>query len=117
MSIMNTRDEQEQQCGSLQGEGQQVRTGGSVAPSCHLWQVIAMKWRDFLSLIGGVTLFESSMLLAGEDSPAEVRRQISRWVTSGRLLQLRRGLYALAPPQARELPDALAVASRLHRPS
>jgi predicted transcriptional regulator of viral defense system len=76
-----------------------------------------MKWRDLLSLLGGVTLFESSMLLAGEDPPAEVWRQISRWVASGCLLRLRRGLYAVAPPQARELPDALAVASRLHRPS
>jgi len=57
------------------------------------------------------------MLLAGEDSPAEVRRQISRWLASGRLIQLRRGLYALAPPHARALPGALAVASRLQRPS
>lgn len=76
-----------------------------------------MKWSDLLSLLGGVTLFESSMLLAGEDSPAGVRRQLSRWVASGRLWQMRRGFYALAPPHARELPDALAVAARLHRPS
>ncbi len=57
------------------------------------------------------------MLLAGKDSPAEVRRQISRWLASGRLIQLRRGLYALASPHARELPDALAVAARLRRSS
>ncbi len=76
-----------------------------------------MKWQGLLSLLRGTTLFESSMLLAGEDSPAEVRRQISRWVAAGRLIQLRRGLYALAPPQARELPDSLAVAARLQRPS
>ena len=76
-----------------------------------------MKWHDLLTLLDGATLFESAMLLAGKDSPAEVRRQISRWVASGRLHQLRRGFYALAPPQAREVPDALAVAARLHRPS
>jgi hypothetical protein len=76
-----------------------------------------MKWQDLLTLLDGATLFESAMLLAGKDSPAEVRRQISRWVASGRLHQLRRGLYAIAPPQAREAPDVLAVASRLHRPS
>ncbi len=76
-----------------------------------------MKWRNLLSLLGSVTLFESSMLLAGEDSPAEVRRQISRWLASGRLIQLRRGLYAIAPPHARELPGTLDVASRLQRPS
>jgi len=76
-----------------------------------------MKWQDLLNLLGNVTLFESSMLVAGKDSPAEVRRQISRWVASGRLSQLRRGLYALAQPHARERPDPLALASRLHRPS
>jgi predicted transcriptional regulator of viral defense system len=57
------------------------------------------------------------MLVAGKDSPAEVRRQISRWVASGRLSRLRRGLYALAEPHARERPDPLALASRLQRPS
>lgn len=76
-----------------------------------------MKWQDLLTLLGNVTLFESSMLMAGKDSPAEVRRQISRWVASGRLSQLRRGLYALAPPHARERLDPLGLASRLHRPS
>jgi predicted transcriptional regulator of viral defense system len=76
-----------------------------------------MKWTDLLCLLGDATLFESSMLLAAEDSPAEVRRQLSRWVASGRLIQLRRGLYALAPPHARGLPDSFAVAARLHRPS
>jgi predicted transcriptional regulator of viral defense system len=78
---------------------------------------MVMKWQDLLNLLGGVTLFESSMLLAAEDSPAEVRRQISRWLASGRLIQLRRGLYALALPHARELPGTFAVASRLRRPS
>ena len=76
-----------------------------------------MKWQDLLTLLDNVTLFESSMLMAGKDSPAEVRRQISRWVASGRLSQLRRGFYALAQPHARERPDSLALASRLHRPS
>ena len=57
------------------------------------------------------------MLLAGPDSPAEVRRQLSRWVASGRLIQIRRGLYTLAAPYARESPSLFAVASRLRRPS
>jgi predicted transcriptional regulator of viral defense system len=76
-----------------------------------------MKWQDLLTILGNATLFESSMLLAAEDSPAETRRQLSRWVASGRLKQLRRGLYAISPPHAREGPDAFALASRLHRPS
>src|SRR5436309_809096 len=28
-----------------------------VASSCHLWQVIAMKWHDLLTLLDGATLF------------------------------------------------------------
>jgi predicted transcriptional regulator of viral defense system len=76
-----------------------------------------MKWHDLLALIGGATLFDASMLLVGESSPAEVRRQLSRWVASGRLIQLRRGLYVMAPPFARASPSVLSIASRLRKPS
>lgn len=76
-----------------------------------------MKWQDLLGLIGGGALFDASTLLAGPDSPPEVRRQLSRWVASGRVIQLRRGLYVLAPPFARASPSVLAVASRVRKPS
>ena len=76
-----------------------------------------MKWRDLLGLVGSAPLFESSMLLAGPDSPAEVRRKISRWVASGRLIQIRRALYVLAPPFSRGSPAVFAVAAVLRRPS
>ena len=76
-----------------------------------------MKWVDFLHLLHGMTLFEASALLAGSDPPAEVRRQLSRWVASGRLIQLRRGLYALAPPYAGAVPNGLALAARIRVPS
>jgi predicted transcriptional regulator of viral defense system len=42
-----------------------------------------------------------------------VRRQISRWVKVGRLHQLRRGLYALAPPYQKIVPHPFLVANRL----
>ena len=76
-----------------------------------------MKWQDLLRLIGGSTVFDASALLAGPDSPSEVRRQLSRWIASRRLIQLRRGLYALAAPFARETPNVLSLASRIRRPS
>ena len=76
-----------------------------------------MKWSELLRLLHGTTLFEASALLAGPDSPGDVRRQLSRWVASGRLIQLRRGLYTLAAPYATSPPDPLAVASRLRVPS
>ena len=76
-----------------------------------------MKWLDLLRLLHGMTLFEASALLAGSDPPGEVRRQLSRWVASGRLIQLRRGLYALAPPYTGAAPNVLALASRIRVPS
>ena len=57
------------------------------------------------------------MLLAGEDSPAEVSRQLSRWVKAGKLRQIRRGLYVLAPPWAKAAANPLAIAARLVIPS
>jgi len=76
-----------------------------------------MKWLDLMKLLGRGTMFDASMLLAGLDSASEVRRQLSRWTASGRLIQLRRGLYALAPPFARSSPSVLAIASRIRKPS
>jgi hypothetical protein len=49
--------------------------------------------------------------------PAGVRRQLSRWTQAGRLRQLRRGLYALAPPYQKTKPHPFAVANRLVRGS
>src|SRR5262249_50927512 len=43
----------------------------------------------------------------------DVRRQLSRWVGAGRLVQLRRGLYALAPPYAKSIPHPFVLANRL----
>ena len=62
-------------------------------------------------------MFETGFLLAGEVDPADVRRQLSRWAKGGRLLQLRRGLYALAPPYRKVVPHPFLVANRLVRGS
>ncbi|MDO8671025.1 MAG: hypothetical protein Q7O66_06290 [Dehalococcoidia bacterium] len=62
-------------------------------------------------------MFETGLLLAGEVDPVDVRKQLSRWTTSGRLYQLRRGLYALAPPFQKIKPHPFIVANRLVRSS
>jgi len=46
-----------------------------------------------------------------------VRRQLSRWTRAGRLRQLRRGLYSLAPPYQKARPHPFVVANRLVRGS
>jgi predicted transcriptional regulator of viral defense system len=59
----------------------------------------------------------AASLLAGAVDADDVRRQLSRWVNAGRLYQLRRGLYALAPPFQRARPHPFLVANRLVRGS
>ena len=71
-----------------------------------------MKWEELLSRIGDEPVFESALLLAGRVSIAQIRVQLSRWVRSGRLLQLRRGLYALAPAWRKVVPSPFLVANR-----
>ncbi|MDI6755713.1 MAG: hypothetical protein QME78_15115 [Thermodesulfobacteriota bacterium] len=63
------------------------------------------------------TVFPSSFLLAGRGSATAVRRQLDRWVKSGRLLRLRRGVYAVALPYRAEAPHPFLVANHLRRPS
>jgi predicted transcriptional regulator of viral defense system len=76
-----------------------------------------MKWQALLALVADEALFSSALLLAGDVSTAQVRLQLSRWVKAGRLLQLRRGLYALAPTWRKAEPHPFLIANRLQRGS
>lgn len=72
-----------------------------------------MKFQDFAQIVSDEPLFETGLLLAGCVDPADVRRQLSRWARSGRVHQLRRGLYVLAPPWRKRHPHPFLVANRL----
>jgi predicted transcriptional regulator of viral defense system len=72
-----------------------------------------MKFRHLLEIVGDAPLFETGLLLAGAVDPANVRRQLSRWCKSGRVYQLRRGVYALAPPFQKVVPHPFLVANWL----
>jgi predicted transcriptional regulator of viral defense system len=76
-----------------------------------------MDFASLLAAVGGQPLFETGFLLAGDVDPADVRRQLSRWVAGGRLVQLRRSLYALAPPYRKVEPHPFLVANMLVRGS
>jgi predicted transcriptional regulator of viral defense system len=76
-----------------------------------------MKWESLLALVSTEPVFPSSLLLSGDRSAAQVRLQLSRWVKAGRLLALRRGLYALAQPWSKVVPHPFLVANRLQRGS
>lgn len=72
-----------------------------------------MEFGQLLRLIGNDAVFESSLLLAGDINPKIVRLQLSRWVNSGRIYQLRRGLYAIASPYQKVKPHPYLVANHL----
>jgi predicted transcriptional regulator of viral defense system len=76
-----------------------------------------MQFGQLVDLVANEPVFSSAMLLAGDVSPAQVRLQLSRWVTAGRLLQLRRGLYCLAPTWRKVEPHPFLVSNRLQRGS
>ncbi len=76
-----------------------------------------MKWEELLTIIQANPVFSSSFLLAGRRSAGDVRRQLDRWVKSGRLLQLRRGIYAVAFPYQTDAPHPFLAANHLRRPS
>lgn len=72
-----------------------------------------MRFEDLLEAVAEEPVFETGLLLAGDLDPGDVRRQLSRWVKAGRLYQLRRGLYALAPPFQKVRPHPFLVANHL----
>jgi len=76
-----------------------------------------MKFRELLSIVQDEPVFETALMLSGNVDPADVRRQLSRWTAAGRLYQLRRGLYSLAPPFQKVRPDPYVIANHLVRPS
>jgi predicted transcriptional regulator of viral defense system len=76
-----------------------------------------MNFGKLIEIVGDEPLFESSLLLAGDTRPADVRKQLSRWTKAGRLYQLRRGLYTLAPPNQKAKAHPFLIANRLMRSS
>jgi predicted transcriptional regulator of viral defense system len=76
-----------------------------------------MKFAELIEIVGDEPVFETGFLLAGDVDPRDVRRQLSRWTRAGRIYQLRRGLYALAPPFQKVKPHPFLVANRMMQPS
>ena len=76
-----------------------------------------MKWQSLLQVVADEPVFSSALLLSGKVSAPQIRLQLSRWMKDGRLIQLRRGLYALAPVWRKVEPHPFLVANRLQRGS
>lgn len=76
-----------------------------------------MEFAHLVNLVGDEPVFETGLLLAGNVDANDVRRQLSRWTKTGRLYQLRRGLYALTPPFQKIKPHPFVIANRMVRGS
>jgi predicted transcriptional regulator of viral defense system len=76
-----------------------------------------MEFVRLLELVGDEPVFETALLLAGDVDPALIYLQLSRWTSTGRVYQLRRGVYTLAPPFQKVKPHPYLVANRMVRAS
>ncbi len=76
-----------------------------------------MEFEKLLELVGDEPVFETALLLAGKVNPDSVRLQLTRWTKNGRVYQLRRGLYAIAPPYQKVKPHPFLIANRMQRAS
>jgi len=72
-----------------------------------------MVFDELLGLLGQAPIFDTGFLLAGRQNPAYIQRQLAEWARTGKLWQLRRGLYSLAPPYQKVAPHPFLVANRM----
>jgi predicted transcriptional regulator of viral defense system len=72
-----------------------------------------MEFTELVEIIQDEPVFDTGLLLAGDANRREIRRQLSRWRQAGKIYQLRRGLYCLAPPFQKVKPYPFLVANRM----
>lgn len=72
-----------------------------------------MKFESLLQIVGDEPVFETALLFAGGVDPAQIQRQVAGWTRRGWLHQLRRGLYALAPPFRKVEAHPYLISNRL----
>lgn len=76
-----------------------------------------MKIEELADRVPNNGLFRSGQILSGYRRPTHVRRQLDRWVKSGRVLQLRREVYLLRKPYVSSSAHPFAAANTLKKAS
>ncbi len=74
-----------------------------------------MKFEELMGIVGGEPVFHAALLKVGNVTDAALHLQLTRWTRAGKLVQLRRGVYALAPPFRRKEPHPFVIANALRR--
>ena len=76
-----------------------------------------MKWEEFVELAGKLPVIDTELFFVGVSDPNSIKVQISRWQKQGKIIQLKRGLYVLAPPYKKVDVYEPYLASLLKAPS
>ena len=76
-----------------------------------------MDFTSLMDLIKDEPLFTTGLLKVSGVKPAQITLQLVRWVKAGRLIQLRRGVYALSGPYRKVDPHPFLIANTLNRAS
>jgi len=72
-----------------------------------------MNFTELVNLVKDLPAFETGFLLSGDVNSNYLRKQMSLWVKSKKIYQLKRGLYTLAPPYQRVKPHPFLLANRI----
>lgn len=77
-----------------------------------------MKYDGFRKKYQSWPVIPSSVVVREDRAEYQVtRNQLSRWTKKGKLVSLRKGLYAFHPEEVASAPEILYVANRLYEPS
>ena len=76
-----------------------------------------MRFEEFVKTVKNLPVIDTELLLSGVLNPAGIKVQITRWLKSGKLVQLKRGVYLLAEPYMKIDILSSHVASVLKKPS
>ena len=77
-----------------------------------------MKYGSLVESVSGMPWFDLPLLVQAFDEPrANIRLQLSRWMTQGKVIKLRRSMYALPDAFRRMRLTGAALANHLYRPS
>lgn len=71
-----------------------------------------MKFECLVKKCSGLPAFTARFLAAGENLP-QVRLQINRWVQSGKIIKIHKGLYTLAEPYRKTSAEPFYIANAL----
>lgn len=77
-----------------------------------------MKYGSLVELVGSMECFDLPLLVQAYAEPREIIRvQLSRWMSDGKIIGLRRGVYTLPDAYRRTSVTPARLANQLYRPS